>query len=94
MRPNTAVWCSSSNDELHYEVVVNPGGQQLQVWLGDAHRRPLAASEVTDLVAEIGHPDKHVEPVDMKISNDGNYWFGAVHLRIRMTLFGSASPIT
>ena len=69
------------HDEIHYEVVVASGGQQLQVWLGDAHRRPLAASEVTDLVAEVGHADKHVEPVDMHISNDGNYWTGAVHLK-------------
>jgi len=69
------------HDEIHYEVVVTSGGQQLQVWLGDAHRRPLAASEVTDLVAEVGHADKHVEPVDMHISNDGNYWTGAVHLK-------------
>jgi hypothetical protein len=69
------------HDEIHYEVVVTSAGQQLQVWLGDAHRRPLAASEVTDLVAEVGHTDKHVEPVDMHISNDGNYWTGAVHLK-------------
>lgn len=69
------------HDEIHYEVVVLAGGQQLQVWLGDAHRRPLAASEVTDLVAEVGHADKHVDPVDMRISNDGNYWTGAVHLK-------------
>ena len=69
------------HDEIHYEVVVTAGGQQLQVWLGDAHRRPLAASEVTDLVAEIGHTDTHTDPVDMHISNDGNYWTGAVHLK-------------
>ena len=69
------------HDEIHYEVVVASAGQQLQVWLGDAHRRPLAASEVTDLVAEVGHADKHVDPVDMHISNDGNYWTGAVHLK-------------
>ena len=69
------------HEEIHYEVVVAAGGQQLQVWLGDAHRRPLAASEVTDLVAEVGHADKHVDPVDMHISNDGNYWSGAVHLK-------------
>ena len=69
------------HDEIHYEVVVTAGGQQLQVWLGDAHRRPLAASEVTDLVAEIGHTDKHADPVDMHISNDGNYWTGVVHLK-------------
>jgi hypothetical protein len=69
------------HDEIHYEVVVTSAGQQLQVWLGDAHRRPLAASEVTDLVAEVGHPDKHVDPVDMHISNDGNYWTGTVHLK-------------
>ncbi|HTV78598.1 MAG TPA: hypothetical protein VMF03_10080 [Steroidobacteraceae bacterium] len=69
------------HDELHYEVVVAQGGQELQVWLGDAHRRPLAASEVTDLVAEIGHADKRVEPVDMHISKDGNYWTGTAHLK-------------
>jgi hypothetical protein len=70
------------HDEIHYEVALASGdGQQLQVWLGDAHRRPLAASEVTDLVAEVGHADKSIEPVDMHISEDGNSWTGSVHLK-------------
>jgi hypothetical protein len=51
------------------------------VWLSDAHRRPLAASEVTDLVAEIGHPGNQVEQVDMRISDDGGSWIGAAHLK-------------
>ena len=69
------------HDEIHYELVANQGGKQLQVWLSDAHRRPLAASEVTDLVAEIGHPGNQVEQVDMRISDDGGCWIGAVHLK-------------
>jgi len=69
------------HDEIHYELVAGPGGSQLQVWLTDAHRRPLAASEVTDLVAEIGHPGNQVEQVDMRISQDGGSWVGAVHLK-------------
>jgi hypothetical protein len=69
------------HDEIHYELVVNPVGDQLQVWLTDAHRRPLAASEVTDLVAEIGHAGNKVDQVDMRISGDGGSWVGAVHLK-------------
>jgi hypothetical protein len=69
------------HDEIHYELVASPGGKQLQVWLSDAHRRPLAASEVTDLVAEIGHPGNQVEQVDMRISDDGGCWIGAVNLK-------------
>ena len=69
------------HDEIHYELVASQGGKQLQVWLSDVHRRPLAASEVTDLVAEIGHPGNQVEQVDMHISDDGGCWTGAVHLK-------------
>jgi hypothetical protein len=69
------------HDEIHYELVASQEGKQLQVWLSDAHRRPLAASEVTDLVAEIGHPGNQVEQVDMRISDDGGSWIGAVHLK-------------
>jgi hypothetical protein len=69
------------HDEIHYELVASQEGKQLQVWLSDAHRRPLAASEVTDLVAEIGHPGNQVEQVDMRISDDGGSWIGAAHLK-------------
>jgi len=69
------------HEEIHYELVVTQVGQQLQIWLSDAHRRPLAAAEVTDLVAEIGHPGNKTEPVDMRISDDGGSWIGAVHLK-------------
>ena len=69
------------HDQIHYELVASQGGKQLQVWLSDAHRRPLAASEVTDLVAEIGHPDNQVDQVDMRISDDGGSWIGAVRLK-------------
>jgi hypothetical protein len=69
------------HDEIHYELVVSQGGNRLQVWLSDAHRRPLAASEVTDLVAEVGHPGNQVEQVDMRISDDGGSWIGTVHLK-------------
>ena len=69
------------HDEIHYELVASQGGKQLQVWLSDAHRRPLAASEVADLVAEIGHPGNQVEQVDMHISDDGGCWVGVVHLK-------------
>ena len=69
------------HDEIHYELVASQGGTQLQVWLSDAHRRPLAASEVADLVAEVGHPGNQVEQVNMRISDDGGSWMGAVHLK-------------
>jgi hypothetical protein len=69
------------HDEIHYELVASPGGKQLQVWLTDVHRRQLAASEVTDLVAEIGHPGNQVEQVNMRISEDGGSWVGAVNLK-------------
>ena len=70
------------HDEIHYELVANQEGKQLQVWLSDAHRRPLAASEVTDLVAEIGHPGNQVEQVDMRISDDGGCWVGAAQAAV------------
>lgn len=69
------------HDEIHYELVAAQGGKQLQIWLTDAHRRPLAASEVADLVAEVGHPGNKVEQVDMHISDDGSSWVGAVNLK-------------
>jgi hypothetical protein len=69
------------HDEIHYEVVASQEGKQLQVWLSDAHRRPLAASEVADLVVEVGHPGNRVEQVDMHISEDGGSWVGAVYLK-------------
>jgi hypothetical protein len=69
------------HDEIHYELVASQEGKQLQVWLSDAHRRPLAASEVADLVAEVGHPGNQVEQADMHISDDGGSWVGVVHLK-------------
>jgi hypothetical protein len=70
-----------SRGHLHYELVATQGGKQLQVWLSDEHRRPLAAAEVTDLVVEVGHPGNQVDQVDMRISDDGSYWVGAVNLK-------------
>ncbi len=69
------------HDEIHYELVASQGGKQLQVWLSDAHRRPLAASEVADLVAGMADLGNQVEQVDMRISDDGGSWIGAVHLK-------------
>ena len=69
------------HDEIHYELVASEGGKQLQIWLSDAHRRPLAASEVADLVAEIGHPGNRVDQVNMRISDDGGSWVGVVNLK-------------
>ena len=65
-------------DKVHYEVVVLPGGT-LQVWFSDAHRRAMAASEVSDVAAEIAHADKLVDPIDMRISDDGGCWIGNIH---------------
>jgi hypothetical protein len=70
-----------SQAHIHYELVATQGGKQLQVWLSDERRRPMAAAEVTDLVVEIGHPANQVDPVDMRISDDGGYWMGAVNLK-------------
>jgi hypothetical protein len=67
------------NEQVHYEIVALADGE-LQIWFGDGHRRPLAASEVTDVAAEVDHADKSVEPVDMSISRDGSYWTGKAHL--------------
>jgi hypothetical protein len=68
------------NDQVHYEIVALADGE-LQIWFGDIHRRPMAASEVTDVAAEVDHADKSVEPVDMSISRDGSYWTGKARLR-------------
>src|ERR1700737_2428621 len=62
-------------EKVHYEVVVLPGGT-LQIWFSDAHRRAMAASEMSDVAAEIAHADKSVDPIDMRISDDGGCWIG------------------
>lgn len=70
-----------SQGHIHYELVASEGGKQLQVWLSDEHRRPLAAAEVMDLVVEVGHPGNQVDQVEMRISDDGGAWIGAVNLK-------------
>jgi hypothetical protein len=65
-------------EKVHYEIVVLPAGT-FQIWFSDARRRPLAAAEVSDVAAEIAHPDKSVEPIDMRISDDGSFWTGNIH---------------
>ena len=68
------------HDEIHYELVVSQGGNQLVVWLSDAHRRPLAASEVAGPGCRDRPPRQPGEQVNMRISDDGGSWIGA-HLK-------------
>lgn len=67
------------NEMIHYEIVVLPTGS-LQIWFSDIHRRPMAASEVTDVAAEVDHANNSADPVDMHISADGGCWVGKLRV--------------
>jgi hypothetical protein len=63
------------NGDLHFEIVANESGDY-KVYFSDAARRELPASAVSDVKLSIQRPHYRGEPVDLRISADGEYWVG------------------
>lgn len=61
--------------DLHFEVVlIDEGG--VGVWFTDAQRNELPAVAVSDVVVEIEHAEGEAEYPTMRISDEGDHWFG------------------
>ena len=61
--------------DLHYEIVLSPGGK-VQLWLSDGTREDLPAAIVSDVAVEIDRTGGKREIIDMKISDTGESWEG------------------
>jgi hypothetical protein len=61
--------------DLHYEIVLSPGGK-VQLWLSDAAREDLPAATVSDVAVEIERSGGKREAVDMTIGDTGESWEG------------------
>src|SRR5690349_19340297 len=61
--------------DLHYEVVLSPGGK-IQLWLSDGARDDLPAAAVSDVAVEIERSGGKRETVDMAIGATGENWEG------------------
>lgn len=64
--------------DLHYEVVLSPGGK-VQLWLSDGARDDLPAAAVADVAVEIERSGGKRETVDMAIGATGENWEGQGH---------------
>jgi hypothetical protein len=63
------------NGELHYEVVIDPGGRH-QVWFSDAVRAELPASVGSNVRLIVRRKGDIPEPVALKIDDAGESWLG------------------
>ena len=63
------------NQDLHFEIVAKESGDY-KVYFSDAARRELPASAASDVKLSIQRPGFRGEPVDLKISDNGEYWVG------------------
>jgi hypothetical protein len=63
-------------DDLHYEVVLDPGGREHRVYFTDAVREELPASVASDVVLTIKRPSQSDETVAMRIDDAGESWAG------------------
>jgi hypothetical protein len=61
--------------DLHYEIVLSPGGK-VQLWLSDSTREDLPAAIVSDVAVEIERSGGKRETVDMAIGDAGESWEG------------------
>lgn len=61
--------------DLHYEVVLSPGGK-VQLWLSDGARDDLPAASVSDVAVEIESSGGKRENVNMAIGATGESWEG------------------
>jgi len=63
------------NGDLHFEIVAKDDGHYT-VYFSDAARRELPATAVSNVKLSIHRPGFRGEPVDMKVSDNGEYWQG------------------
>jgi hypothetical protein len=61
--------------DLHYEIVLSPGGK-VQLWLSDGARDDLPAAIVSDVAVEIERSGGKREAIDMAIGDTGESWEG------------------
>ncbi|MEW6323660.1 MAG: hypothetical protein AB1635_21520 [Acidobacteriota bacterium] len=61
------------NGDLHYEVVLDPGGRH-QVWFSSATREDLPASIAADVVMVVSRPGAPPERLDLVIDQAGEAW--------------------
>jgi hypothetical protein len=61
--------------DIHFEVVAGTEGL-IRVFYTDAVRAELPAATVSDMAVEIEFPDGRTVPVNMAISDGGDYWEG------------------
>jgi hypothetical protein len=63
--------------EMHYEVVLDPGGRSHQVFFSDAMREELPASVASSVTLTIRRPGAADELIPLQIDNTGESWIGA-----------------
>ena len=63
-------------DELHYEVVLDPGGRH-SVWFSDAVRTELPASVASKVEMTVVRPGAAPEGLTLAIDDNGESWIAA-----------------
>src|SRR6266508_528984 len=63
-------------DDLHYELVVDPGGRA-QLYFTDAVREDLPASIASSVTVTLHRPDGRDDAIAMRIDEAGESWVGA-----------------
>jgi hypothetical protein len=64
-------------DDLHYEVVLDPGGRAHRVYFTDAVREDLPASIASEVAITIRRPHAADERIAMQIDEAGESWIGS-----------------
>jgi hypothetical protein len=62
--------------ELHYEVVLDPGGRHA-VWFSDAVREELPASVASKVEMTVMRPGAPAEPLSLVIDDSGESWIAS-----------------
>ncbi len=63
-------------DDLHYEVVLDPGGRSYRLYFTDAVRDDLPAAVASDAALTIQRLGAADETVALRIDDDGESWIG------------------
>jgi hypothetical protein len=63
------------NGDLHFEIVAKEDGNYT-VYFSDAARQELPAAAVANVKLGIKRPGFRSEPVELKVSDNGEYWEG------------------